>query len=109
MLQIKIENISNDETTLRIRDQEKISFISELELKTKRLLESESGLNLLKNEFNQLDKQYRTIKENYDEVNLKKVKGKCCKSCPYTCEKEDDCEGEGYAGNYENDSYAGYY
>jgi serine/threonine protein kinase len=70
-LKSKIDKISNDETTLRIRDQERISFITELENKTKRLLETESSYNLLKNEFNQLEKQYQTLKENLEEANLK--------------------------------------
>jgi serine/threonine protein kinase len=72
-LKNKIEKICNDEATLRIRDQERTSFINELDVKTKRLLEVESECNLKKNEFDQLEKQYRAIKENFEDIQMKNL------------------------------------
>lgn len=58
-----------DETTIKIREQERLTLICEVEAKTIRILELESQLNLLKSENEQLNKQNRNLKENLDIAN----------------------------------------
>ena len=63
--------MNEDEITLKIRDQERSSFINELELKTKKLLDSESKLNIINSEYNQLQRQYQSLKDSFEEINEK--------------------------------------
>jgi serine/threonine protein kinase len=67
-LQEKLDKKGSDESTLKMRAQEKQGLISEIENKTKLLLESESSLNVLKNEHNQLEKQYKTVQLLNEEL-----------------------------------------
>lgn len=73
-LKLKIENYNSDQTTLKIRDKEKESFINEVEAKNKKLLEIDSELNLIKNEHMTLDRQFKTLKENYDDALIKNTR-----------------------------------
>jgi serine/threonine protein kinase len=67
-LQEKLERKDSDESTLKIRAKEKQSLVSELEIKIKLLLESESALNLIKNEHEQLERKYESAKNLCDEL-----------------------------------------
>ena len=66
-LKIQLEKISSDETTLKIRDQERESLIVEIDSKSKRLLETEATLNLLKSEHDQLSQKYKILKDENEE------------------------------------------
>ena len=61
------EKNSSDETTLKIRDQERESLICEIDGKNKRLLETEAELTLLKSEYDQLNQKYRKLKSDYED------------------------------------------
>jgi hypothetical protein len=63
--------MNEDEITLKIRDQERGSFINELELKTKKLLDAESKLNIINSEYNQLLRQHQSLKDSFEETNEK--------------------------------------
>jgi len=71
-LKVQMEKISTDETTKKIRDQERESLIVEIDSKSKRLLETEGQLNLLKSEFDQLSQKYRILKDE-NEDNIKNI------------------------------------
>jgi serine/threonine protein kinase len=68
-LQEKLDKKDSDETTLKHRAQEKQGLISEIENKTRLLLESETALNLIKNEHSQLEKQYKSLITVHEELN----------------------------------------
>lgn len=63
--------MNEDEITLKIRDQERSSFINELEIKTKKLLEAESQLSIINSEYNQLIRQHQSLKDLFEEFNEK--------------------------------------
>lgn len=63
--------MNEDEITLKIRDQERGSFISELETKNKKLLETESQLSIINSEYNQLLRQHQSLKDSFEEANEK--------------------------------------
>lgn len=67
----KIQKKSDDEITLKLLNQERSNLINELENKSKSLLETETQLNITKNEYNQLKHQHKTLKDNYEELNEK--------------------------------------
>jgi len=67
----KFAKTNEDEITLKIRNQERYSFINELEIKTKKLLETESQLNIINSEHNQLLRQHQGLKDSYEEANEK--------------------------------------
>jgi serine/threonine protein kinase len=67
-LQEKLDKNNSDESTLLLRAQEKEGLVFELEAKTKLLLESESSLNIIRNEFSQLEKQFKNLKELHQDT-----------------------------------------
>ena len=60
--------VSSDETTLRLREQEKLSLLTELEHNTKKNLEIESAYNLINSEYSQLQKTYKQLRETQFEL-----------------------------------------
>ncbi len=70
-LNSKFAKMNEDEITLKIRDQERSSFINELETKTKKLLEAESQFNIINSEHNQLLRQHQSLKDSFEEINEK--------------------------------------
>ncbi len=70
-LNSKFGKMNEDEITLKIRDQERFSFINELEIKTKKLLETESQLNIINSEHSQLNKQHHALKDSFEEITEK--------------------------------------
>jgi len=58
-----------DETTIKIREQERLSLICEVEAKTIKILELESQLNLIRSENEQMNKQNKSLRENLDAAN----------------------------------------
>jgi hypothetical protein len=60
--------ITADETTLRLREQEKLSLLTELDLKTKQYQERETNYNLFQSEYSQLQKTYKQLRETQFEL-----------------------------------------
>jgi serine/threonine protein kinase len=67
-LKESLDKKDSDESTLKHRTQEKLGLISEIENKTRLLLESETAFNIFKNEHAQLEKQYKTLLSDHEEL-----------------------------------------
>lgn len=71
--QSKELNINKEnETYLKLRDQEKEAFLNEIDTKTKKLLDVESKLSILKTDYNQLNREFNEKLSIIESLNNKK-------------------------------------
>lgn len=91
-LRKQLSKVDEDETVLKIREQERQTFIAEVELKSKLLLEKETELNLIQSDFQQLRREANEYRQLIENIRAKNVELE--NTCASLSRKLDTIENE---------------